>query len=111
MVTMMNMPATVPGPVDPLSRTLPPPATAMAQVDAELGLQGTDPEYVATFGTIYCNLAFPCLAFHQNGLSYVTYHHELFEVSAQGSSFCAARMSRHPKRISGRCPTSPPTSA
>jgi hypothetical protein len=85
MVTMMNMPASVPGPVDPLSRILPPPAKAMAQVDAELGIQGTDPEYVATFGTIYCNFAFPCLAFHENGLSYVTYHHELFEVSAQGT--------------------------
>ncbi len=84
MVTMMNMPATVPGPVEPLSRRLPPPATAMAQVDEELGLQGTDPEYVATFGTIYCNFAFPCLAFHQNGLSYVVYRHELFEISSNG---------------------------
>jgi hypothetical protein len=47
-------------------------------------VQGTDPEYIATYGTINCDMAFPCLAFHQNGLSYVQYHKELFEVSVHG---------------------------
>jgi hypothetical protein len=91
LVTMINMPANVPGPVDPLSRTLPSPAEAMALVDSELGLAGTDPEYVATSGTLYCNFAFPCLAFHQHGLAYVLYHHELFEVSARGPKLIAGK--------------------
>lgn len=84
-VSAINMPASVPGPVEALARRLlPSAATAMDEVNRDFGVQGVDPEYVATFGTIDCDMAFPCLAFHESGLSYVVYRHELFEVSASG---------------------------
>jgi hypothetical protein len=54
------------------------------EANKDFGIQGVDPEYVATFGSIDCDMAFPCLAFHEHGLSYVLYHRELFEVSARG---------------------------
>jgi len=84
-VTSINMPTSVPGPVEPSARRLlPAPATAMDEVNREFGLQGVDPEYFAAFGTIDCDFIFPCLAFHEHGLSYVVYRHELFEVSTGG---------------------------
>lgn len=85
-----NLP--VPGPVEPTARRLlPAPAAAMEEVDRDLGVQGTEPEYVATFGTINCDMEFPCLAFRQNGLSFVVYHHEIFEVSANGQQLVRGR--------------------
>jgi hypothetical protein len=82
-IGMMNL--TVVGNVEPSAkRLLPIPAAAMDEVNREFGIQGTDPEYVTTWGTINCDMMFPCLAFHQNGLSYVLYHHGPFEVSPKG---------------------------
>jgi hypothetical protein len=92
LVTWMNMPTTASGPaVEPLSRDLPTPDAAMAQVNTKFGLQGTDPEWVAAWGTLPCNFIFPCLAFHQNGLSYVFSHHEVFEVSVVGPQLISGR--------------------
>jgi hypothetical protein len=85
MTTWNNLPASVPGPVASQSRTLPPAAAAMAQLNSELGLNGTDPEYVATGGMIDCHMTHPCLAFRQAGLSYIVYSNDqIFEVSASG---------------------------
>ncbi len=82
-VSSSNMP--VSNLVEPSAhRVLPSPPAAMEEVDGDLGVQGADPEYIATYGTINCDMAFPCLAFHQNGLSYVFYHKELFEMSLRG---------------------------
>lgn len=82
-VGLINMP--VSGPVEPSARRLlPPPAVAMDELNHALGIEGTDAEYVTTFGTIDCDMAFPCLAFHQAGLSFVAYHNEVFEVSPTG---------------------------
>jgi hypothetical protein len=82
-VSSINVP--VPGPVEPSARRLlPTPAAAVEEANKDFGIQGVDPEYVATFGSIDCDMAFPCLAFHEHGLSYVLYHRELFEVSARG---------------------------
>ena len=82
LTTWNNLPAMVPGAVASQSRALPPAATAMAQLNSEFGLDGVDPEYVATFGTLNCVLTHPCLAFHQSGLSYVAFGNQIFEVSA-----------------------------
>jgi len=91
-VTSINMPASVPGPVEPSARRpLPPPTIAMDEVNREFGLQGVDPEYVASFGTVDCNITFPCLAFHEGGLSYVVFHHELFEVSSHGPKLMSGK--------------------
>jgi hypothetical protein len=70
LATWMNMPASVPGQVEPSARLLPSAATATQQINRELGIQGEDPQYVTTYGTIDCVFAFPCLAFRQNGLPY-----------------------------------------
>jgi len=44
-VTSINMPASVPGPVEPSARRLlPAPATAMNEINREFGLQGVDPD-------------------------------------------------------------------
>jgi hypothetical protein len=92
LVTWMNLPTTAPGPaVEPLARDLPTPDAAMAQVNTEFGLQGADPEWVATWGTLPCSFIFPCLAFHQNGLSYLFSHHEVFEVSVNGPELISGR--------------------
>ncbi|HEY6321513.1 MAG TPA: hypothetical protein VJA16_08150 [Thermoanaerobaculia bacterium] len=85
MTTWNNMPADVPGPVASQSRALPPATAAMAQLNSEFGLNGVEPEYVATGGTIDCLPTHPCLAFHQAGLSYVAFGDEIFEVSAGGA--------------------------
>ncbi|HVR10118.1 MAG TPA: hypothetical protein VMW75_18880 [Thermoanaerobaculia bacterium] len=85
MTTWNNLPASVPGPVPSQSRTLPPAAVAMAQLNSELGFNGTDPEYVAAGGMIDCHLTHPCLAFRQAGFSYIVYSSDqIFEVSAGG---------------------------
>jgi hypothetical protein len=85
MTTWNNLPASVPGPVASQSRTLPPAAVAMAQINSQLGLNGTDPEYVTAGGMIDCHLTHPCLAFRQAGLSYIVYNNDqIFEVSAAG---------------------------
>jgi hypothetical protein len=87
MMTWIDMPAAVPGHVAAQSRDLPPAATAMAQINRELGLNGEDPEYVVTSGTLECFFSHPCLAFHHSGLSYIAYGDELFEVSASGPTY------------------------
>jgi len=84
MTTWNNLPASVPGPVASQSRTLPPAEVAMAQLNSALGLDGVDPEYVATAGTIDCLPTHPCLAFHVGELSYLAFGEEVFEVSAGG---------------------------
>ncbi len=85
MTTWNNLPASVPGPVASQSRALPPATAAIAQLNSELGLNGTDPEYVATGGMIDCHLTHPCLAFRQAGLFYIVYNNDqIFEVSAAG---------------------------
>jgi hypothetical protein len=86
MTTWINMPAAVPGAVASQSRTLPPAAVAMTQLNLQLGIDGVDPEYVTTGGTIDCLLTHPCLAFHQAGLSYIAFGDQLYEVSANGPS-------------------------
>jgi hypothetical protein len=80
----MNLPASVPGPVEPSARRLTVAATAIDRINQEFGIEGEDPEYVTTYGTIDCDFVFPCLAFHEHGLSYVVYRHEIFEVSVKG---------------------------
>lgn len=85
LATWVNMPASAAGPaVEPSARHLLAPTAAMEQINRELGIQGVDPQYVTTYGTVDCLFAFPCLAFRQNGLSYVIYQHGLFEVSLRG---------------------------
>ena len=85
LTTWMNLPASAPGQgVEPSARLLPAAATAIDQINREFGIQGMDPEYVTTYGTIDCHSLFPCLAFHEHGLSYVVYRHELFEISLRG---------------------------
>jgi len=91
LVTWMNLPASVPGPVEPSARLLAAAATAMDQINQDIGIQGTDPEYVTTYGTIDCDFVFPCLAFHEHGLSYVVYRHEVFEVSVRGPKLVQGR--------------------
>ncbi len=91
LVTWMNLPASVPGPVEPSARLLPPTTTAMDRINQEFGIQGTDPEYVTTYGTIDCDFVFPCLAFQEHGLSYVVYRHEVFEVSVKGPKLLQGR--------------------
>ncbi len=89
-VSSINMP--VSDQVEPSAhRLLPAPGVAMEEVDGELGIQGKDPEYVATNGTIRCDSAFPCLAFRQNGLAYVWYHHELFEIAQAGPRYTTGK--------------------
>ncbi len=82
--TWNHLPAAVPGPVASQSRTMPPAATAMAQLNSDLGLAGIDPEYVVTFGSLECGFTHPCLAFHQSGLSYVAFSDQIFEISSSG---------------------------
>lgn len=84
LVTWMNLPASVPGPVEPSARALTAATAAAERINREFGIEGVDPEYVTTYGTIDCDLVFPCLAFHEHGLSYVVYRHEIFEVSQRG---------------------------
>jgi hypothetical protein len=84
LVTWMNLPASVPGPVEPSARVLTAATAAAEQINREFGIEGVDPEYVTTYGTIDCDFVFPCLAFHEHGLSYVVYRHEIFEVSPKG---------------------------
>lgn len=84
LVTWMNLPASVPGPVEPSARVLTAATVAAERINREFGIEGVDPEYVTTYGTIDCNFVFPCLAFHEHGLSYVVYRHEIFEVSPRG---------------------------
>jgi hypothetical protein len=84
LVTWMNLPASVPGPVEPSARVLTAATAAAERINREFGIEGVDPEYVTTYGTIDCDFVFPCLAFHEHGLSYVVYRHELFEVSPKG---------------------------
>jgi hypothetical protein len=89
-VSSVNMP--VSDQVEPSAhRFLPAPGVAMEEVDGDFGIQGQDPEYVATYGTIRCDSAFPCLAFHQNGLAYVLYHHELFEIASAGPRYITGK--------------------
>jgi hypothetical protein len=84
LVTWMNLPASVPGPVEPSARALTAATAAAERINREFGIEGVDPEYVTTYGTIDCDFVFPCLAFHEHGLSYVVYRHEIFEVSQRG---------------------------
>jgi len=91
LVTWMNLPASVPGPVEPSARLLAAAPTAIDQINQDFGIQGTDPEYVTTYGTIDCDFVFPCLAFHEHGLSYVVYRHEVFEVSVRGPKLVQGR--------------------
>ncbi len=82
-VSSINLP--VSDAVEPsANRILPTPQIAMKEIDQALGLDGINPQYIATFGTISCDMAFPCLAFHQGSSSYMLYHRELWEVSPRG---------------------------
>jgi hypothetical protein len=82
-VSSINLP--VSDAVEPsANRILPTPPIAMKELNQALGLDGIDPQYIATFGTISCDMAFPCLAFHQGSSSYILYHRELWEVSPRG---------------------------
>jgi len=84
LVTWMNLPASAAGPVAPSARVLTDATVALEKINREFSIEGVDPEYVTTYGTIDCYFVFPCLAFHEHGLSYVVYRHELFEVSPRG---------------------------
>ncbi len=84
LTTWNNLPASVPGAVASQSRTLSPAMAAMAQLNTQLGINGTDAEYVVTFGTLSCPLTHPCLAFRQAGLNYLAFGTQLFEISARG---------------------------
>lgn len=71
-------------PADRQQARLPQPEEAFSQLRARLNVQGESPQYVATYGSIDCDFASPCLAFRHAGRSYVLYKEEIFEVPASG---------------------------
>ncbi len=84
LTTWNNLPASAPGPVPALSRTLPPASAAMAELNGQLGIQGENPEYIAAGGSLNCLLTHPCLAFRKAELAYISTGGQLYEVSASG---------------------------
>ena len=70
---------------------LPKPEEAIAALNARLDIHGESPQYVATFGSIDCDFASPCLAFRQAGRSFVLHQDEIFEIPANGKRLTNAR--------------------
>jgi hypothetical protein len=70
---------------------LPKPEEVMAALNARFDLHGESPQYVATFGSIDCDFASPCLAFRQDGRSFVLHHDEIFEIPANGKRLANGR--------------------
>jgi hypothetical protein len=58
------------------------PAQAMQVADAQFNVKGQSPEYVATWGTIYCPMTSPCLAFKQANDAYIVYKSALYKVNS-----------------------------
>ncbi|MEA2603857.1 MAG: hypothetical protein QOF89_4849 [Acidobacteriota bacterium] len=66
-------------------RNLRPPAEELRSVVSRFKVQGRDPQYVTTFGTLRCGNTTPCLAFRDAGRVYlVSYEGNLFEVDPKG---------------------------
>jgi hypothetical protein len=64
---------------------------AMAAAQSRFGLAGSAPQYVATFGSLDCNFADPCLAFRHGAGAYLLYRKELFELPVTGKRLIQGR--------------------
>ena len=57
---------------------------AMSDANAQFGIDGQSPEFIATFGTVDCDFAEPCLAFRLGLEAYVLFKGELYEIPVHG---------------------------
>jgi hypothetical protein len=66
-------------------RNLRSPAEELRSAASRLKVQGQDPQYVTTFGTLRCTNITPCLAFRNGGRVYLdSYDGNLFEIDLKG---------------------------